>query len=101
VDVLSKMIGATGRGIPARISAQKSYVDAAATPNAAIFPEQLTYAINDRSVLGFPQFQDAYNRALEPIYNTGEGDVLAALKSVEQTADKVLQEQWANVKIKL
>ena len=101
VDVLSKMIGATGRGIPARISAQKSYVDAAATPNAAIFPEQLTYAINDRSVLGFPQFQDAYNRALEPIYNTGEGDVLAALKSVEQTADKVLQEQWADVKIKL
>ena len=100
-DVLSQMIGATGRGIPARLSASDSYVNAAATPNAAIFPEQLTYAINDRSVLGFPEFADAYNRALEPIYHSGEGDVLAALQSVEQTADRVLDERWANVTIDL
>ena len=35
------------------------------TPNAAIFPEQLALAINDRLVLGFPVFLDAYQRALE------------------------------------
>jgi multiple sugar transport system substrate-binding protein len=98
-EVLSKMIGATGRGIPARLSAKQSYIDAASTPNAAIFPEQLTYAINDRSVLGFPEFQAAFDRALEPIYNTGEGDVLAALQSVAEATDKVLDERWAAVKL--
>lgn len=100
-EVLGRMIGATGRGIPARFSAAQSYIDSAATPNAAIFPEQLTYAINDRSVLGFPEFQDAWNRALEPIYNTGEGDVLAALGSVAETANAVLDERWAAVTIDL
>lgn len=99
--VLSQMIGATGRGIPARLSAKQSYIDAAATPNAAIFPEQLTYAINDRSVLGFPEFEDAYNRSLEPIYNAGDGDVLTALQAVQETANGVLAERWANVTIDL
>jgi multiple sugar transport system substrate-binding protein len=98
-DTLAKMIGATGRGIPARLSATQSYVDSAVTPNAAIFPEQLAIAMNDRIVLGFPVFEDAYNRALEPIYNSGEGDVLEALKSVAATTDAELDKQWASVAI--
>ncbi|HEU0115302.1 MAG TPA: sugar ABC transporter substrate-binding protein, partial [Thermomicrobiales bacterium] len=40
---LAAMIGATGRGIPARRSATQSYIDSAATKNAAIFVEQLDY----------------------------------------------------------
>jgi multiple sugar transport system substrate-binding protein len=100
-EVLSKMIGSTGRGIPARVSAKQSYIDQAPSPNAAIFPEQLGYAINDRSVLGFPEFAAAYDRALQPIYNSGEGDVLAALKTVEDESNKVLTDRWANVKIKV
>jgi multiple sugar transport system substrate-binding protein len=100
-EVLAKMIGATGRGIPARRSAAQSYIDSASTPNAAIFVEQLAYSFNDRSVLGFPQYLDAFNRALEPIYNTGEGSVLDALATVEDATNKVLDQQWANVKIKI
>lgn len=98
---LAKMIGETGRGIPARLSAAKSYIDSAVTPNAAIFPEQLALAINDRLVLGFPVFLDAYQRALEPIFNSGEGDVLAALKTVETTMNAELEQRWANVAIAL
>jgi ABC-type glycerol-3-phosphate transport system substrate-binding protein len=98
-DTLAKMIGGTGRGIPARLSATQSYIDSAVTPNAAIFPEQLALAINDRIVLGFPVFLDAYQRALEPIFNSGEGDVLAALKSVEATMNAELEQRWANVAI--
>ena len=69
------------------------------TPNAAIFPEQLEHAINDRIVLGFPVFLDAYQRALEPIFNSGEGDVLAALQSVQTTMNAELEKRWANVAI--
>ncbi len=98
-DTLAKMIGGTGRGIPARLSAAQSYIDSAVTPNAAIFPEQLALAINDRLVLGFPVFLDAYQRALEPIFNSGEGDVLAALQSVATTMDAELTQRWANVAI--
>lgn len=100
-EVLGKMIGETGRGIPARLSAKQAYIDAASTPNAAIFPEQLANAMNDRLVLGFPVFLDAYNRALEPIFNSGEGDVQAALATVAAIADKELEERWASVSIKL
>jgi hypothetical protein len=97
--VLAAMIGKTGRGIPARLSATQTYIDAASTPNAAIFVEQLEYSFNDRSVLGFPEFMDSYNRNLEPIFNNGEGSVLDALAAVEADANKVLDEKWANVKI--
>lgn len=98
-EVLAAMIGSTGRGIPARLSATQSYIDAAATPNAAIFVEQLDYSFNDRSVLGFPEFLDSFARNLEPIYNTGEGSILDALAQVEAEANQVLDEKWADVKI--
>jgi multiple sugar transport system substrate-binding protein len=100
-EVLDKMIGGTGRGIPARVSASKSYIDSAPTPNAAIFVEQLGYSFNDRSVLGFPEFNDAYGRNLEPIFGTGDGSILDALQKVQDTANKVLDDRWANVKIKI
>jgi multiple sugar transport system substrate-binding protein len=98
-EVLSKMIGGTGRGIPARRSATQSYIDSAPTPNAAIFVEQLGITFNDRSVLGYPQFADSYNQNVEPIYQTGQGNMLDGLGRVEATANKVLDQQWANVKI--
>jgi multiple sugar transport system substrate-binding protein len=100
-EVLSAMIGATGRGIPARLSATQSYIGAAATPNAAIFVEQLDYSFNDRSVLGFPEFVDSYQRNLDPIFNSGEGSVLDALATVEADANTVLDEKWADVKIEI
>ncbi len=98
-EVLAAMIGGTGRGIPARFSATQSYIDSAATPNAAIFVEQLDYSFNDRSVLGFPEFVDSYTRNLDPIFNDGQGSILDALATVEADANTVLDEKWADVKI--
>lgn len=100
-EVLSKMIGSTGRGIPARLSAAQSYIDAAPTPNAALFVEQLTYSFNDRSVLGFPEFSNAYTRNLEPIFNGGGGSVRDALTVIQDAANTVLDERWANSKINI
>jgi multiple sugar transport system substrate-binding protein len=98
-EVLAAMIGATGRGIPARLSATQSYIDSASTPNAAIFVKQLDYSFNDRSVLGFPEFLDSYNRNLEPAFNTGAANILDALATVENDANTVLDQKWADVKI--
>ncbi len=98
-EVLAAMIGSTGRGIPARLSATQSYIDAASTPNAAIFVEQLEYSFNDRSVLGFPEFVDSYQRNLDPIFNSGEGNMMDALATIQADADAVLDEKWATVTI--
>jgi multiple sugar transport system substrate-binding protein len=98
-EVLAAMVGATGRGIPARLSATPSYIDSASTPNAAIFVEQLEYSFNDRSVLGFPEFLASYERNLDPIFNSGEGSMIDALAVVQEEANSVLDEEWANVEI--
>lgn len=98
-EVLAAMIGDTGRGIPARLSATKSYIDAASTKNAAIFVEELDYSFNDRSVLGFPEFLDSFARNVEPVFNTGEGSILDGLTKVEADANAVLDQKWADVKI--
>jgi len=67
--------------------------------NAAVFVEQLDYAFNDRSVLGYTEFEAAYNRLLEPIFNSGEGDIMQALTEVQELTNVVLDEQWAEVEI--
>jgi ABC-type glycerol-3-phosphate transport system substrate-binding protein len=82
-DVLGAMVGSTGRGIPARLSAA----------------EQLDYAFNDRSVLGYPEFIDSYNRLMEPIFNSGKGSIEDALAQIQEQTNAVLDEQWADVKI--
>lgn len=99
-EVLGAMVGSTGRGIPARISATDTYVNAAVdVENAGVFVEQLDYAFNDRSVLGYTEFEAAYNRLLEPIFNSGEGDIMQALTEVQELTNVVLDEQWATVEI--
>jgi multiple sugar transport system substrate-binding protein len=100
-DVLSKMIGGTGRGIPARLSASQSYIDSAPTPNAAIFVEQLAISFNDRSVLGYPQFADVFNQNVEPLYQSGDGSMIEALARVQDAGNKSLDQQWSKVKIDL
>jgi multiple sugar transport system substrate-binding protein len=99
-DVLGAMVGSTGRGIPARLSAADTYVKAAeGVEHAAVFVEQLDYAFNDRSVLGYPEFIDSYNRLMEPIFNSGEGSIEDALAQIQEQTNAVLDEQWADVKI--
>jgi multiple sugar transport system substrate-binding protein len=98
-EVLAKMVGSTGRGIPARVSASQSYIDSAPTPNAAIFVEQLAITFNDRSVLGYPQFAALYNQNVEPLYETGQGSMLDALGRVQDPTNRAFDQQWKNVKI--
>ena len=50
-------------------------------------------------MLGYPQFADSYNQNVEPLYQSGQGSMIDALGKVQDTSNKVLDQQWANVKI--
>ncbi len=101
-EVLAAMIGGTGRGIPARLSATQSYVDSAeGVEFASVFVEQLEYSFNDRSVIAYTEYADSYARALEPIYNSGDGDLAAALATIQDETNAALDEKWQDVKIEI
>lgn len=101
-EVLSVMVGRTGRGIPARWSATDAYLEGggrAAHPN--VFVEQLKWAFNDRSVLAFYEFIDSYNRHLEPIFNTGEGSIPDALAKIEEETNAAMDDKWASCTLEI
>jgi multiple sugar transport system substrate-binding protein len=101
-EVLAAMVGSTGRGIPARLSAAQSYVESAEqVEHAAVFVDQLDYAFNDRSVIGFTEFNAHYNRFMEPIFNSGEGSIREALGEIQELTNAVLDEQWEDVEIEI
>lgn len=92
---LRKMIGDTGRGIPARKSAADAFAAQFSTvKNAKVFVEELASTFNDRSVLAYNEFTDAFNRAMEPIFRSGNGDISAGLQTVATTTNKALTQKW-------
>jgi multiple sugar transport system substrate-binding protein len=94
-EVLSVMVGRTGRGIPARWSATPAYLEAEGrAEHPSVFIEQLQWAFNDRSVVAFYEFIDSYNRHLEPIFATGEGDIEEALARIEEETNQAMDEKW-------
>jgi len=100
-EVLSVMVGRTGRGIPARWSATPAYLEAGGRAKyPSVFIEQLDWAFNDRSVVAYYEFIDSYNKHLEPIFSTGQGDILAALDTIQTETNKAMDEKWASCKIK-
>jgi ABC-type glycerol-3-phosphate transport system substrate-binding protein len=93
-DVLSVMVGRTGRGIPARWSATPVYLEAGGrAAHPSVFIEQLKWAFNDRSVVAFYEFIDSYNRNLAPIFTNGEGDIGAALAKTEEETNAAMTEK--------
>ncbi len=99
-ETLADMVGRPGRGIPARWSATPAYLEAggkAAHPGA--FVEQLQWAFNDRATLASPQFNDSWARHYGAIYETGEGDIEAALTQIQNETNEALAEKWQSVTI--
>lgn len=96
-EVLSEMVGRTGRGIPARWSATPAYLEAGGrAEHPSVFIEQLGWAFNDRSVVAFYEFIDSYNRHLQPIFATGEGSIEEALAVIEAETNAAMQEKWSS-----
>jgi multiple sugar transport system substrate-binding protein len=96
-EVLSDMVGRTGRGIPARWSGTPAYLEAGGSAEfPSVFIEQLEWAFNDRSVVAFYEFIDSYNRHLEPIFTSGEGSIEEALAAVQDETNAAMDEKWAN-----
>jgi multiple sugar transport system substrate-binding protein len=96
-EVLAKMVGETGRGIPARWSATDAYLAAGGKAEyPSVFIEQLEWAFNDRSVVAFYEFIDSYNRNLESIFATGEGSIEEALATIQEETNASMQEKWAS-----
>jgi len=101
-EILSEMIGSTGRGIPARWSAANSYLAAGGKAKyPSVFIEQLKWAFNDRSVVPFYEFIDSYNRNLEPLFSTGKGSVEDALAKTQEETNKAMDEKWASCTLKI
>jgi len=101
-DVLSEMVGRPGRGIPARWSATPAYLQAGGkAAHPSVFIEQLQWAFNDRSVVAFYEFIDSYNRNLGPAFETGQGDIAAALATTQKETNAAMDEKWANCKMKM
>lgn len=100
-EVLAAMIGGTGRGIPARLSATQAYIDAAESVEfAAAFVEQLDYTFDDRAVIAYDEYYDSYNRALEPIFSSGDVDALPdALATIQEESNAALEAKWQDVVI--
>ncbi|MFN8494729.1 MAG: sugar ABC transporter substrate-binding protein [Caldilineaceae bacterium] len=101
-DVLAEMVGRPGRGIPARWSATPAYLQAGGkAAHPSVFIEQLQWAFNDRSVVAFYEFIDSYNRNLAPAFETGQGDIAAALAAIQKETNTAMDEKWATCKLKM
>lgn len=101
-ETLADMVGRPGRGIPARWSATPAYLEAGGkAKHPDVFIKQLEWAFTDRSTLASFDFEASWARHYGAIYETGEGDVAAALKTIAEETNKALEEKWKNVKIQL
>lgn len=99
-ETLAEMVGRPGRGIPARWSATPAYLEAGGkAEHPGAFVEQLSWAFNDRSTLASPQFNDSWSRHYGAIWDTGEGDIEAALAMIQDETNEALAEKWAAVTI--
>ena len=99
-ETLAEMVGRPGRGIPARWSATPAYLEAGGkAQHPGAFVEQLSWAFNDRSTLASPQFNDSWARHYGAIYDTGEGDIAAALETIQDETNEALAEKWEGVTI--
>ena len=101
-DVLAEMVGRPGRGIPARWSATPAYLEAGGkAAHPSVFIEQLKWAFNDRSVVAFYEFIDSYNRNLAPAFENGEGDIAAALTTIQEETNAAMEEKWSTCKLQI
>jgi len=101
-DVLAEMVGRPGRGIPARWSATPAYLEAGGkAEHPSVFIEQLGWAFNDRSVVAFYEFVDSYNRNLAPAFESGEGDIAAALTTIQAETNAAMEEKWSSCKLQI
>ncbi len=99
-ETLAEMVGRPGRGIPARWSATPAYLEAGGkAEHPGAFVEQLQWAFNDRATLASPQFNDSWARHYGAIYETGEGDIEAALALIQDETNEALAEKWQSVTI--
>ncbi len=99
-ETLADMVGRPGRGIPARWSATPAYLEAGGkAEHPGAFVEQLQWAFNDRATLASPQFNDSWARHYGAIYETGEGDIEAALALIQDETNEALAEKWQSVTI--
>ena len=97
-ETLTEMIGKTGRGIPARQSAASSFGQAySQVSHSTVFPDELSETFNDRSVLAYNEYVDSWQRHLEPIFATGNGDIKSALDSIVQETNAALDDKWSKV----
>ena len=99
-ETLAEMVGRPGRGIPARWSATPAYLEAGGkASHPDVFIKQLEWGFTDRSTLASFDFESSWARHYGAIYETGEGDVAAALATIAEETNKALQEKWKNVKL--
>lgn len=101
-DTLSEMVGRPGRGIPARWSATPAYLEAGGkAEHPGVFIEQLQYSFTDRATLASFDFENSWSRHYGAIYETGEGDVAAALATIAEETNAALEEKWKSVTIQI
>lgn len=101
-ETLAEMIGRPGRGIPARWSATPAYLEAGGkAEHPSAFIDQLEWAFNDRATLASPEYSDSFARHYGAIYETGQGDIAAALATIAEETNAALEAKWQNVTIEI
>lgn len=90
-DMLSKMVGLTGRGIPARRSSAWSFTSGNPVPeHRDVWIKQLAYTELMQIPFAYLKWYDEFQRALEPVMLLNQGTVSDALDKLKQKMDVIL-----------